>query len=172
MNAGMPPPPPPQLRDVLIGMWALNAGGMQSQVTFSPDGRYTNTLFGGAQGHSGMWTVSDNPFGGQTITFALTAAFPQTFVGPLGTSPITWPASETWYVTGVQPDRIDINGGVMVRMQTQPGMVPFAVQPPFFASPGMPDYNAEMAKEMEQVADAGRKAFGKLKQVWSGFKKR
>lgn len=172
MDAGTPP----TVRDSLVGIWAVNAGGMQSQVVLSPDGKYSNTLVGGAQGHSGTWAVADNPNGGHTLTFTLTGSFPQTYVGPLGSTPIIWPKSELWYVTGIQPDRIDIYGGVMSRLQPGqemgaggmgwPGMSPQQYMG------GMVDYDAEMAKEMKQIGDAGRKTAGFLKQVWSGFKKR
>jgi hypothetical protein len=104
MNAGTPP-----LRDSLVGMWTLQAGGMQSEVTLQPDGNYSNTLAGGAQGHWGTWAVTDNPFG-KMVVFTLAGAFPQEYVGPLGSTPIIWPKTESWQVTGVQPDRIDING--------------------------------------------------------------
>lgn len=160
---------------MLVGVWAADAGGMQSQVVLSPDGKYSNTLAGGAQGHWGTWAVSDNPSGGHTITFTIAGGFPQMYVGPLGSTPIIWPKAEWWQVIGVQPDRIDITGGVLYRMQAgsgmaSPGMAAPGMPPQFMG--GVPDYDAEMAKEMKQVADAGRKAAGFLKQVFSGFKKR
>ncbi len=34
------------------------------------------------------------------------------------------------------------------------------------------DFNAEAEKEMRQIADAGRKLAGTLKNMWSAFKKR
>ncbi|MEA2719918.1 MAG: hypothetical protein QOJ39_1782 [Candidatus Eremiobacteraeota bacterium] len=170
MNAGTPP-----LRDSLVGMWTLQAGGMQSEVTLQPDGNYSNTLAGGAQGHWGTWAVTDNPFG-KMVVFTLAGAFPQEYVGPLGSTPIIWPKTESWQVTGVQPDRIDINGGALYRVGSH------AVPPQYPGAFNTADPNAQLAAEMQQVADAGRKAvhaaeetahkaIDKLKQAWLNRKK-
>jgi hypothetical protein len=117
------------------------------------------------QGHSGTWAVADNPPAGHTIVFTLAAAFPQETVGPLGSAPIIWPKHETWYVTIIQPDRILIQGGSLRRMQPGDSM-------PFPGAMTMTDFNAEAAKEMRQIGDAGRKVAGTLKNIWSAFKKR
>jgi hypothetical protein len=117
------------------------------------------------QGHSGTWAVTNNPPAGQTIVFTLAAAFPQNYVGPLGTVPITWPKHESWFVTSIQPDRILIQGGSLRRMQPGESM-------PFPGAMTMTDFNAQAEKEMRQIADAGRKVAGTLKNIWSAFKKR
>jgi len=164
-----------QVRDALVGIWILDAAGMQSQVTMAPDGQYSNVLAGGAQGHSGTWAVTNNAFGGQTIVFTLTEWYPKEFVGPLGTVPITWVKSETWYVTNVQPNQVLIQGGSLRRITPEMaaagsgmGAGPQSMGA-FSGMMTMPDYNAEMEKEMRQIADAGRKVFGALKSI---FKKR
>jgi hypothetical protein len=167
MNDDMTP-----IKDALVGFWILDASGMQSQVALSPNGQYTNTLAGGAQGHSGTWAVSNNTFGGQTIVFTLTASYPKEYVGPLGTVPITWPMSETWYVTGIQPDQILIKGGSLRRITPEMAAAGMSMGAAMTGFPGMmtmADYNAEMEREMRQIGDAGRKVFGALKNI---FKKR
>lgn|GEM_PF-3409551 len=170
MNADMTP-----IKDALAGFWILDAAGMQSQVSLSPNGQYSNTLAGGMQGHSGTWAVSNNTFGGQTIVFTLTSTFPNEFVGPLGTVPITWPKSETWLVTGIQPDQILIQGGSLRRITPEVAAAGtwMGAGPPsmggFTGMWTMADYNAEAEKEMRQLGDAGRKVFGAFKNL---FKKR
>lgn len=171
----------PQLRKLLTGVWAVQAAGLQSQLVLAPDGTYSNVLAGGMQGHSGTWAVTANLVGGQSLVFSIKDAFPKEFVGPLGSSPIVWPTSETWYVMAIHPDRIDINGGFMVRAGVTPDMMrtgasagPGVQGPAVFpgAFPMAADPNAQVAAEMRQIADAGRTVFGKLKSVWSGLKKR
>ena len=90
MNDDMTP-----IKDALTGFWFLDAAGMQSHVALSPDGTYSNTLVGGAPGHSGTWAVSKNAFGaGHIVVFTLTSSYPKEYIGPLGTSPIIWPKTE------------------------------------------------------------------------------
>ncbi len=171
MNDDMTP-----IKNALTGFWFLDAAGMQSQVALSPDGTYSNTLVGGASGHSGTWAVSNNAFGsGHIVVFTLTSSYPKEYVGPLGSSPIIWPKTESWNVTNVQPDQILIQGGSLKRITPEmaaAGMGMGAGQPSMGGFPGMmttADYNAEMEKEMRQIGNAGRKVFGALKNM---FKKR
>jgi hypothetical protein len=170
MNADTPP-----LAETLAGTWILQAGGMQSEVTLQPDGNYSNTLTGGAQGHWGTWALTDNALG-KTVRFTLAGAFPQTFVGPLGSTPIIWPKFESWQITAVHPDRIDIAGGALYRAGSA------GAPPAFPGGVNMADANAQLAAEMQQVADAGRKAahaveetahkaIDMLKQAWLNRKK-
>ncbi len=168
-----------QIKDALTGIWFLDAAGMQSQVALSPDGTYSNTLVGGASGHSGTWAVSNNAFGGgHIIVFTLTSSYPNEYVGPLGTVPITWPKSETWNVTGIQPDTILIQGGSLRRMTPEMAAAGMSTGSGLQSGGGfagmmtMTDYNAEAEKEMRQIGDAGRKVAGALKNVWSAFNKK
>jgi hypothetical protein len=168
-----------QIKGALTGIWFLDAAGMQSQVALSPDGTYSNTLVGGASGHSGTWAVSNNAFGpGHIVVFTLTSSYPKEYVGPLGTVPITWPKSESWNVTSVQPEQILIQGGSLRRITPEmaaAGMSMGGVPPNgagFTGMMTMTDYNAEVEKEMRQIADAGRKVGGALKNMWSAFKKK
>ncbi|MDQ6942061.1 MAG: hypothetical protein M3169_06025 [Candidatus Eremiobacteraeota bacterium] len=163
------------IKDSLVGFWLFDAAGMQSQVSLAPDGTYTNTLVTGAQGHSGSWAVSDNGSGGHTIVFTLKSWFPTEYVGPLGSTTIIMPKTETWYVTGIQPDQILIHGGVLRRIT--PGMSALGMPmgggmqsgAAFSGMMTTDAYNAELAKEMRQIGDAGRKVFGVFKGI---FKKR
>jgi hypothetical protein len=158
MNADVTP-----IKDALVGIWLFDASGMRAQVSFAPDGTYTDTLVNGAQGHSGTWAVSNNGAGAHSITLTLKDWFPKEFVGPLGSTTIIMPKTETWYVTGIQPNQILIQGGILRRITADmpnPG-------PPMGGGgavfPGMMTtdaYNAEIAKEMKQIADAGRKVAG------------
>ena len=173
MNADVP-----QVRDGLIGFWLFDAGGMQAQVSLAPDGTYTDTLMTGAQGHSGTWAVSSNGFGGHTIVLTLKDWFPKEFVGPLGASPIIMPKTESWYVTGIQPDQILVQGGILRRIA--PGMITTGAgggsgmqsSAAFTGMMTMDAYNAEVEKEMKQIADAGRKVGGVLKNIFSAFTKK
>ncbi len=160
------------VRDALIGVWIFDSAGMRAEVVFQQDGTYSDALIGGAQGHSGTWAVVPNGAGGYSVVLTLKDAFPKETIGPLGSTPIVWPPFETWNITNVQPNRIDVFGGVLNRMQpgmAAPGPSSF---PGSFAAPDLDaQLNAEAAKEMQQVADAGRAIFGKLKQMFSGSKK-
>lgn len=166
------------VRDALIGFWLFDAAGMQAHVSLAPDGTYTDTLLSGAQGHSGTWAVSDNGFGGHTVLLTLKDWFPKEYVGPLGASTIIMPKTEAWYVTGIQPDQVTIQGGILRRIA--PGMVTAAAgagggmqsTAAFTGMVTMDAYNAEVAKEMKQLADAGRKVGGVLKNIFSAFTKK
>jgi hypothetical protein len=167
-----------QVRDALIGFWLFDAAGMQAQVSLAPDGTYTDTLVNGAQGHSGTWAVTANGFGGHTIVLTLKDWFPKEYVGPLGSTTIIMPKTESWYVTGIQPDQILIQGGILRRMT--PGMVTAGAgagggmqsSAAFTGTMTMDAYNAEIEKEMKQIADAGRKVGGVLKNIFSAFTKK
>ena len=167
MNADVTP-----IKDTLVGIWLLDAAGMQSHVSLSPDGKYNNTLVGGSSAHSGTWAVSNNPFGGQTVTFTLAAWYPKEYVGPLGTVPITWPKTEAWHVTGVQPDQILIEGGTLRRLTPEMAAAGASIGPnahsvgAFSGLMSTTDYNAEMEKEMRQIADAGRKVFNGFMRIF------
>jgi hypothetical protein len=170
MNDDMTP-----IKNALMGFWFLDAGGMQSHVALSPDGKYSNTLVGGATGHSGTWAVSNNAFGaGHIVVFTLTSSYPKEYVGPLGTSPIIWPKTESWNVTNIQPDNILIQGGSLKRITPEMAAAGMTAGGMSGVFPGMTmtDYNAEMEKEMRQIADAGRKVGGALKNIWSAVTKK
>ncbi len=170
MNADVTP-----IKDALVGIWLFDSAGIQSQVSLAPNGTYTNTLVNGAQGHSGTWAVSGDGPGSHTIVFTLQSWFPTEYVGPLGSTTIIMPKTETWIVTGVQPDQILIYGGTLRRFtqgMPAPGMPMGGGMQSGAVFPGMMTtdaYNAEIAKEMRQIGDAGRKVFGGIMKI---FKKR
>jgi hypothetical protein len=153
------------IKDALVGIWLFDAAGMQAQVSLAPDGTYTDTLVNGAQGHSGTWTVSNNGSGGYLIVLTLKDWFPKEFVGPLASTTIIMPKTETWYVTNIQPDQILVQGGILRRIKANmpiPGPSPGGM-PGGAVFPGMMTtdaYNAEIAKELKQIGEAGRKVAG------------
>lgn len=173
MNDDMTP-----IKNALTGFWFLDAAGMQSQVALSPDGTYSNTLVGGASGHSGTWAVSNNAFGaGHIVVFTLTSSYPKEYVGPLGTSPIIWPKTESWNVTDIQLDKILIQGGSLKRITPEMAAAGMSMGGGMSGGgfPGMMtmnDYNAEVTKELGQIADAGRKVGGAFKNIWSAITKK
>ena len=162
-----------QIRNVLIGIWVLDSGGMLAQVTLAPDG-YSNMLSGGTHWHSGTWAVINNGLGGQTIVFTLKDWYPKETIGPLRNVPIMMPATVSWNVTNVQTDQILIQGGAMRRITPEvaaSGTWMNAVPQSTGGFPGMmtADVNSEIGKELGQIADAGRKVWGGLTKI---FKKR
>jgi hypothetical protein len=102
-------------RAMLVGVWAVQAGGIQSQLSLSEDGTYINLLAGGMQSHWGKWSVVAN-----MLHFVLDGAAPQTWTGPLGAVQIQWPKSESWGLVRVADDLVQITGGTMVRSQPRP----------------------------------------------------
>ena len=163
-----------QIRSVLVGIWVLDSGGMLAQVTLAPDG-YSNMLAGGTHWHSGTWAVINNGLGGQTIVFTLKDWFPKETIGPLGNVPIMMPTTVSWNVTNVETDQILIQGGTMRRITPEVAASGTWMNARPQSTGGFPsmmttgDMNAEIGKELGQIADAGRKVWGGLTKM---FKKR
>jgi hypothetical protein len=92
-------------REPFIGLWDMYCGWVHSELLLQTDGTYNHSLWGNVQSHWGVWSLVDRD--GQTfLTLELRGAQPQAYPSLLGMVPMSWPSTETWAVTTVQPDDI------------------------------------------------------------------
>lgn len=165
------------IEQMLIGIWDVQGGGMQSEVLFNADHTYVNTLAGGMQQHWGTWSIMQNG-GIYFIVFQIKGAQPQSFVGPLGTVPIQWPTSETWTITNIEPNHISIYGGELYRRGAVPTYAPGygptmtpAMTPTMSpeAMQALREASEAATKAIQEVTDNARAAHEKANKAWSDY---
>lgn len=138
------------ISEPFVGTWDIYAGPTQSELILKPDGSYSHSFWGGAQGHWGTWSV-ENLGGNAVLVMQLQGAAPTQMNGPLGPQPIQWPVAEQWAIASVQPNQVNLYGALMIRRFPQmatattapaggfpdPVTNPPATQPPVQVSPPM-----------------------------------
>lgn len=139
-------------RDSFIGVWDMLADAVHSEVILNPDSTYRHVFWFGAQSHWGAWSLQEQDEH-TTLVMELHGAQPMVTFGPMGFTPVPWPAAEQWVVTGVQDNQVNFYGGLMVRRfigaaQSAPQAAP---APPYAAAPPPPvDYAALRAYSAPQ----------------------
>jgi hypothetical protein len=189
---GPPQPPFPQqtsLRDMLVGVWDCYGGGISTELVLQSDRTYSATCIAAGTAHWGEWDVTPGP-GSMFLRFTLKGHQPNSFVGPLGSTPIHWPDTETWVILGVEPNQVTVQGGMMIRRQMQPGWGPFAgALPPGAPAPAPPggtptapavadaikswtEANQKIQDTFRQANQKTREMYQKLNDKWSEYFRR